>query len=482
MSNRPHLIPQYAEQEKLQQTRLLHIILFVTIGAAAVALLLYAMLYLWVPGFPTQYLVPLVGCYIALNLLALGFLRRGHKSLAASLYFAATTATLLGIVSFIDGITGPTAPALILLPLIAALLAGHAPAVRIAIGVILAYLVVVGLQVMEVLQPWAIPEPALQVMHPVLLVFVLTIATFLVTTSVRRMQQALRASQQRGQELAKANRQIRQAAQVERKAREREEQIAAQLRQTVWDYSAFLEQVSAGDYDARLRPEAADETQEIPEDLLILGQHLNATVETLVLALADLQAVQQRYVRQALDAYASGAVQRGFRYRAPATEPGTRWGQGLGRGTEVQMDNDAWLASMTEAVRVKDVAINGPEMALPVILRGETIGAIGVCREGDTGWREEDLALAEAISLQLAQTIEDIRLLEETARHAAREQLLGQVTTRLRETLDVETVLRTAAEEARLALGLPEVVVRLRSRSNGSSPDQAQDQIRRVRT
>jgi len=44
------------------------------------------------------------------------------------------------------------------------------------------------------------------------------------------------------------------------------------------------------------------------------------------------------------------------------------------------------------------------------------------------------------------------------------------VTARIRETLDMETVLRTAVQEVRQALGLPEVVVRLREPKGRGSP------------
>jgi hypothetical protein len=39
--------------------------------------------------------------------------------------------------------------------------------------------------------------------------------------------------------------------------------------------------------------------------------------------------------------------------------------------------------------------------------------------------------------------------------------LIGEVTTRVRETFDMETVLKVAAQELRESLGLPEVVIRL---------------------
>jgi hypothetical protein len=46
--------------------------------------------------------------------------------------------------------------------------------------------------------------------------------------------------------------------------------------------------------------------------------------------------------------------------------------------------------------------------------------------------------------------------------------LIGEVTSRMRESLDVETILRTAVQEVRQAMGLPEVIIRLVPPASGS--------------
>lgn len=79
--------------------------------------------------------------------------------------------------------------------------------------------------------------------------------------------------------------------------------------------------------------------------------------------------------------------------------------------------------------------------------------------------------MVRMVADRLALALENARLLEEAQRRAYEEHLLGEVTARMRETLDVETVLKTAVQEVRRALELPEVIVRLVSQS----PDQTQD-------
>jgi GAF domain-containing protein len=68
--------------------------------------------------------------------------------------------------------------------------------------------------------------------------------------------------------------------------------------------------------------------------------------------------------------------------------------------------------------------------------------------------------------------LENARLLEETQRSAANDRLVGQITARMRETLDVETVLRTTVDELYQTLQLDEVVIRLvTGETNGRSTD-----------
>jgi GAF domain-containing protein len=103
-----------------------------------------------------------------------------------------------------------------------------------------------------------------------------------------------------------------------------------------------------------------------------------------------------------------------------------------------------------------------PEITLPIRLGGQVIGHI-TAHKPDTQntWTEDEISVMETLIDQLGVALESARLYQETQRRAAREQLTGEVTARIRETLDIETILRTASEEIRRAFGLPEVVIQL---------------------
>jgi GAF domain-containing protein len=104
----------------------------------------------------------------------------------------------------------------------------------------------------------------------------------------------------------------------------------------------------------------------------------------------------------------------------------------------------------------------GATLAAPISVRDQVIGVLDAHKPaGAGGWTPEETTLMETLAEQLGLALESARLYQDTQRRAERERLTGEVTARMRETLDMEMVLKTAVQEVRHALGLPEVVVRL---------------------
>jgi K+-sensing histidine kinase KdpD len=101
-------------------------------------------------------------------------------------------------------------------------------------------------------------------------------------------------------------------------------------------------------------------------------------------------------------------------------------------------------------------------LATPIKARGQTIGVLNAHKPAGTGaWTPEEVALLETLTEQLSVALESARLYQDTQRRAAREQVVGQVATQMRETLNVDAVLQTAVREMRQALDIAEVEVRL---------------------
>ena len=103
-----------------------------------------------------------------------------------------------------------------------------------------------------------------------------------------------------------------------------------------------------------------------------------------------------------------------------------------------------------------------PVLKIPIILREQKIGTIVLQRKAaHQKWTSREEAVAREVAAQTALALENIRLVEQTRERANREQAISNVSARIRETLDLDIVLRTSAREIQRALNLQEAEVRL---------------------
>ena len=72
---------------------------------------------------------------------------------------------------------------------------------------------------------------------------------------------------------------------------------------------------------------------------------------------------------------------------------------------------------------------------------------------------DEERDTLNTVVEQLGVALESARLYESSQVQAERQRLVGEVAARLQESLDVEAVLRTAAQEIRSTLDLKEVTI-----------------------
>ena len=86
-------------------------------------------------------------------------------------------------------------------------------------------------------------------------------------------------------------------------------------------------------------------------------------------------------------------------------------------------------------------------LRIPLVLRGQEIGSIALQRKDSTHWTSMEKDLAEKVATQIALALENSRLLEETRRRALQEQTVSEISARLGRSLDVDTLLQTAARE-----------------------------------
>jgi GAF domain-containing protein/CHASE3 domain sensor protein len=182
-------------------------------------------------------------------------------------------------------------------------------------------------------------------------------------------------------------------------------------------------------------------------------------------ALQEMEATQRRYLGQAWSEYAHSGAVSGYEY---SKEYGQTQAEVVPLGDEALPEVQQAIMELRSVVGNSDGdpgqarESSSTVLVAPIVLRGQPIGALGFRHgERDRQWSADDVALAETIAEELALALENTRLLEETQRRAAREQLIGQVTARMREILDVDSILKTAVREIGEALQLHDMTIRL---------------------
>ena len=189
---------------------------------------------------------------------------------------------------------------------------------------------------------------------------------------------------------------------------------------------------------------------------------INALADQVAVAISNAQLFQQ--VQDALDAerQAYGEVSLQAWEKVISAQPNLGFLRGkLG----ISPVGDLWRPEMRAALRTGETAVDendASKLAMPVKVRDQVIGVVDVRKPDDAGgWTEEEVAMMETLAEQLGVALESARLHTETQRRAIRERLVSEITMRMRETLDMDSVLKTAVRGMREALGLRDVAVQL---------------------
>lgn len=95
----------------------------------------------------------------------------------------------------------------------------------------------------------------------------------------------------------------------------------------------------------------------------------------------------------------------------------------------------------------KAAQTNDKSVRIPILLRGQKIGSISITRKGEGKWSKLDEGLLEEVASQVGLAVDNIRLLEEATYRARQEQTVGQLAAHFSQSLDLDTLLQTAARE-----------------------------------
>lgn len=124
------------------------------------------------------------------------------------------------------------------------------------------------------------------------------------------------------------------------------------------------------------------------------------------------------------------------------------------------------------------------ELAVPLKIGDRVIGALDVHDEGRYAFSEDDITILETLADQIAVAVENARLFQEALLRAEREQSVVQITSKIRASQGIDSILRTAVEEMRLAVGARRATIRLAPvpaeiRSNGGEAAKTNDSTSR---
>lgn len=120
------------------------------------------------------------------------------------------------------------------------------------------------------------------------------------------------------------------------------------------------------------------------------------------------------------------------------------------------------------------------ELAVPLKIGERIVGALDVHDAGKYAFSEDDITVLETLADQIAVAVENARLFQDALQRAEREQSVVQITGKIRASEDIDSILRTAVEEMRQALGARRATIRLApdpsdARSNGQDRPQVTD-------
>jgi GAF domain-containing protein len=171
--------------------------------------------------------------------------------------------------------------------------------------------------------------------------------------------------------------------------------------------------------------------------------------------LQELDAQQRRYTTEVWGRFLAGRGTMAHRWFAPASE--AEDGGGAHATAEPSVDGlaeEVWR-TLSERVRAEGRPISllheesGQHiLAVPARLREALIGVLGFRRPQEAGaWQAAEIAAIEGVASRMASAAENLRLLEEAQRSAAREQALSQMTAHFARSFNADAVLRAAVRE-----------------------------------
>jgi GAF domain-containing protein/HAMP domain-containing protein len=195
-------------------------------------------------------------------------------------------------------------------------------------------------------------------------------------------------------------------------------------------------------------------------DQVAVGIYNNQLYSDTARALVEAQNVHRQYLRQEWNRDLTNRRFRAFRYTP----------QGV-MAREVDSEDIQSAISTGKPIfesQLMEDSTSRTVMAIPIQLRGETIGVIRVQDQGvDRQWSNDEMQAVQDVAQQVGVALENARLFEKTVQRAEREKKVLEITGLIRSTNDPQQMLEIAAGQIQKALGVTRAQIIIRN-SNGS--------------
>lgn len=140
-----------------------------------------------------------------------------------------------------------------------------------------------------------------------------------------------------------------------------------------------------------------------------------------------------------------------------------QWSQFLDKQNVTQYHFDGVEASQVSKINEKQ----GQNLAIPLILRGAKIGTLKLSTaDPNRVWDEDEMAIAQATAERTALAIENARLLLEAQKRATKERTIGEVSSKIGNSISLESILKTTIQELGNTLPGAEIAIQFSSDAN----------------
>ncbi|PWH12636.1 MAG: hypothetical protein DDG60_12035 [Anaerolineae bacterium] len=181
-------------------------------------------------------------------------------------------------------------------------------------------------------------------------------------------------------------------------------------------------------------------SQDDIEVLSTLAEQISIAIETARLfessqkSLAEMETVSREYAQSAWNQLISSGQVIGFRYTMSGAQP--LQSSELAETPRLAADGEPLARTGEQAT-----------LTVPIKVRDETIGALNIRVPNKDLWKQDELAIVQAIAERVAISAENARLYQESQIRAEKERLISRISEKLSTSVNLENIFRTALQE-----------------------------------